>query len=262
MISPKLVDVGRHLNIRLITNAELEEVTGEAGKFKVKVLRKPRYIDMDKCTGCGLCAQSELTDAGLKEIHEEIWVDRIRINEQTCIQCGDCADACREENKEKHAITNIAMLRRDLLEALPVEKAPQEVLMHDIARMKPEARREFWQQQMKKCIKCYGCREVCPVCICAECELDDPEWVTPGRIPPDYPLFHLIRAYHLSNSCTGCGACEATCPMRIPLLTLMHLARVDGNKIFDYVPGLSGEWKKKLIEQTEKHPVAKRKVRV
>lgn len=262
MISPKLVDVGRHLNIKLITNAELQEVSGEAGKFRVKILRKPRYIDTDKCTGCGLCAQSELSPDLMKELEGELWVDRIKINEQACIQCGDCADACKEENKSTQAITNISIMRKELLEAIPGEKAAQEILMHEIVRMNIGERQNFWKQQFKKCIKCYGCREVCPVCICNECELDNPDWVTSGKIPPDYPLFHLIRAYHLADICIGCGACEATCPMRIPLLTIMHMVRIDREKIFDYVPGLSSEWKNKIIERTRKQPIATRKVKV
>ncbi|MBE0480263.1 MAG: FAD-dependent oxidoreductase, partial [Dehalococcoidia bacterium] len=55
MISPKLIEVGRHLNIELITNAELQSVQGEEGNFTVKVLKKPRFIDMSKCSSCGDC---------------------------------------------------------------------------------------------------------------------------------------------------------------------------------------------------------------
>jgi len=55
VISPKLVGAGRHLNIDLITNSELMGVGGEAGNFKVQVKKMPRYVDADKCTGCGAC---------------------------------------------------------------------------------------------------------------------------------------------------------------------------------------------------------------
>ncbi|MBU4486936.1 MAG: NAD(P)H-dependent oxidoreductase subunit E [Candidatus Delongbacteria bacterium] len=55
IVSPKLVDCGRHPNIEIITNAELGKVTGEAGNFKVEVKKNPRYVDEDKCTGCGAC---------------------------------------------------------------------------------------------------------------------------------------------------------------------------------------------------------------
>ncbi|MCK5148971.1 NAD(P)H-dependent oxidoreductase subunit E [bacterium] len=58
VISPKLVGAGRHLNIELITNAEVVGLSGEAGNFTVQVKKKPRYVDEDKCTGCGACTQN------------------------------------------------------------------------------------------------------------------------------------------------------------------------------------------------------------
>ncbi len=57
MISPKLVEVGRHPDINVITLAEVVSVKGEAGDFSVKVKQQPRYVDMDKCTGCGMCEE-------------------------------------------------------------------------------------------------------------------------------------------------------------------------------------------------------------
>ncbi|BER92856.1 MAG: heterodisulfide reductase subunit [Candidatus Atribacteria bacterium] len=57
ILSPKLVDCGRHLNIEVISCANLESVEGVPGDFRVKVRRKPRYIDPLKCTGCGDCAR-------------------------------------------------------------------------------------------------------------------------------------------------------------------------------------------------------------
>jgi heterodisulfide reductase subunit A-like polyferredoxin len=56
-ISPKLVETGRHLNISLLTDSEVTRVEGEAGNFRVTLKRKPRYIDVSKCTGCSDCAQ-------------------------------------------------------------------------------------------------------------------------------------------------------------------------------------------------------------
>lgn len=57
IISPKLVEAGRHLNIDLHTMTEIEEVTGEAGNFKVRLRHQPRYVHLDKCTSCGECAK-------------------------------------------------------------------------------------------------------------------------------------------------------------------------------------------------------------
>ena len=51
-----MMDAGRHPHIKLLTNSEVIDVKGNAGKFKVKVLRKARFIDEFECTACGECA--------------------------------------------------------------------------------------------------------------------------------------------------------------------------------------------------------------
>jgi heterodisulfide reductase subunit A-like polyferredoxin len=56
IVSPKLVDCGRHHNIDLLVDSDVLGVRGETGNFTVRVRTRPRYIDLDKCTGCGDCA--------------------------------------------------------------------------------------------------------------------------------------------------------------------------------------------------------------
>jgi heterodisulfide reductase subunit A len=56
VLTPKMVDVARHEKIKLITYAEVESIEGYVGNFRVKVRKKPRYVDEAKCTGCGECA--------------------------------------------------------------------------------------------------------------------------------------------------------------------------------------------------------------
>jgi heterodisulfide reductase subunit A len=53
--SPKFIECSRNPNIEVITYAEVDQVRGEVGEFKVKVTKKPRYIIEDKCTGCNIC---------------------------------------------------------------------------------------------------------------------------------------------------------------------------------------------------------------
>ncbi|MFZ5568996.1 MAG: FAD-dependent oxidoreductase [Thermodesulfobacteriota bacterium] len=57
IVSPKLVEAGRHLNIDLHTLAEVETVSGEAGNFQVTLIVQPRFVELDKCTACGECAK-------------------------------------------------------------------------------------------------------------------------------------------------------------------------------------------------------------
>lgn len=55
IMAPKLVECGRHRNIELLTNCDVVDVEGSAGHFKVNITKKPRFVDEDKCTGCGQC---------------------------------------------------------------------------------------------------------------------------------------------------------------------------------------------------------------
>ncbi|MFC1965728.1 4Fe-4S binding protein [Chloroflexota bacterium] len=111
-------------------------------------------------------------------------------------------------------------------------------------------------------MKCHGCRDVCPVCFYDQCELENPDWVTPGKIPPEFPVFHLIRAYHVADNCINCGECEATCPVGIPLRSIHQFVwRQSPEKIFEFIPGLDEEIKEKLIKQVKEQPVTGRGVR-
>jgi heterodisulfide reductase subunit A-like polyferredoxin len=57
ILSPKLVECGRHPNITLHTCSELERVDGDQGCFQVTLRQRPRYINLDRCTGCGDCTE-------------------------------------------------------------------------------------------------------------------------------------------------------------------------------------------------------------
>ena len=55
MISPKLIEVSKHLNIEIITNADVIKTEGESGSFKVSIKKRARYVNESVCTGCGTC---------------------------------------------------------------------------------------------------------------------------------------------------------------------------------------------------------------
>jgi heterodisulfide reductase subunit A len=57
ILAPKMIECFRHPNITLLTYSEVKEVSGKEGNFTVKVLQKPRYVDAEKCTGCGTCME-------------------------------------------------------------------------------------------------------------------------------------------------------------------------------------------------------------
>ncbi|MHC4229550.1 MAG: hypothetical protein ACYSW0_19130, partial [Planctomycetota bacterium] len=57
-LAPRMVDCGRHLNIEKLTYSEIESIEGTAGNFSVRVRKKARSVDIDKCTGCGACVEN------------------------------------------------------------------------------------------------------------------------------------------------------------------------------------------------------------
>ncbi|MCP3889823.1 MAG: hypothetical protein GY702_13260 [Desulfobulbaceae bacterium] len=96
-----------------------------------------------------------------------------------------------------------------------------------------------WMYEFQKCIKCYGCRNICPVCFCKDCSLENADLVHSGRLPPDVPIFHLVRATHMAGRCIDCGLCEEACPMDIPLRLLYRKVNNIVSNVFDYETGSS-----------------------
>lgn len=137
----------------------------------------------------------------------------------------------------------------------PVESAPPNPLVAGYEQMSLGERRAFWRQQFLKCIKCYGCRDICPECFCEVCALEDPLWVEPGILAPPFPMYHLIRATHMSGRCVACRQCELTCPANIPLTVLYDLIRQDVAQLLGYEPGADIEMAPPLSVTLEEAPL-------
>jgi ferredoxin len=91
-----------------------------------------------------------------------------------------------------------------------------------------QQRMDFWLRQFDRCIRCYACRQACPMCSCPTClfEREDSLWIGSRAEIQEKRTFHLGRAYHLAGRCVGCSECERVCPMDIPISLLnQHLAR-------------------------------------
>lgn len=77
------------------------------------------------------------------------------------------------------------------------------------------------------------------MCFCRECSLEHEDLVETGSVPPEVPLFHLIRAVHMAGRCIDCGLCEDACPVDIPLRLLYRKTNLIVKDLFDYETGSS-----------------------
>ena len=112
----------------------------------------------------------------------------------------------------------------------------------DIAEMEkwtPQQRLDYWLKEFDRCIRCYACRQACPGCYCFECvaEQVDPHWTSIAMELPEKYFFHVMRAFHLAGRCVACDACEAACPMDIPLSQLNRKLAKEVEALFGYRTG-------------------------
>lgn len=157
--------------------------------------------------------------------------------------------------REKPSADIIAEREKFDKASIKVAKEWQERIYGPYRAMTTAARREYWFSQFDRCIKCYGCRDACPICFCKECVLEADRGVVPKGIVPPENVFGLTRAMHVADSCVNCGQCQDVCPVEIPLATLIGMLNQDIKGIFGYEPGMDLESKPPLtmIESDEAH---------
>jgi ferredoxin len=141
---------------------------------------------------------------------------------------------CRHRNPVIH----------DEMIAEPVKEQTEVEAYKDVEKieeMTSEKKHNFFTQLISRCIRCYACRNACPLCYCPTCFVDEsrPQWVGKSSDPTDTMTFHVLRAYHCAGRCTDCGACERACPVGISMRQFTKKLNKDAEALFSWEAGLS-----------------------
>lgn len=155
---------------------------------------------------------------------------------------------------EGRGIGDFAELGQKLRTATPPASVQEAAAK--IEAMSPTERFEFWKEQFSKCIKCYACRQACPMCYCRRCIVDvnQPQWVSTSSHTLGNFEWNIVRAFHLAGRCAACGACDRACPVNIPLRLINYRMGREVQDSFDYYAGESTEQKPVLASFSKDDP--------
>jgi formate dehydrogenase subunit beta len=162
--------------------------------------------------------------------------------------CSDKGRVLLEKAIEKGYIevntpTKASIEKRESNDKTELERAKEwrERDFKPLIEMDFPERLKYWTNEFSKCIKCFGCRDACPICYCESCLLEaNREFLVGGEVPPN-GIFPLTRLAHVADSCVNCGQCQNACPMELPLSKLFTLLNSKLSEIFEYVPGIDLE---------------------
>jgi len=142
--------------------------------------------------------------------------------------------------------------RKEEQEAINSALKWQEKDFGPLKNMATEDKFDYWWGQFSQCIKCYGCRDACPICYCKNCILEAERGVVmPGEVPPDV-MFPMIRISHVMDSCVNCGQCQDVCSANIPLARLTFMLNKELSDAFRYQPGVDLDSRPPLRSVTDR----------
>jgi coenzyme F420-reducing hydrogenase delta subunit/ferredoxin len=198
-------------------------LTAYLKRKEIKALGKPAVV-VKPCDEKSLIVLERESQIDRKEIHV-IGMACEGVDEPKCASCKDRTP----RNADKTFGTAV----------VPATPSSQPDRLAALMAMTSRERMAFWSAQFERCVKCYACRQVCPMCYCDRCIADKsrPITIDPASSTKGNFAWQIARAFHLAGRCVGCGECSRACPAGIDLGLLNIALHKAGSEHFGYEPG-------------------------
>jgi ferredoxin len=130
-----------------------------------------------------------------------------------------------------------------------LSRDPRDEQVAYLESLPSDTRWQFWQQQFGRCLRCYACRAVCPLCYCESCIVEKrrPRWISKAIDNLNNTAWNITRALHLAGRCTGCDMCSSACPADIRLDLINRKLELEVARHFG-PPALDVEAKSILVD--------------
>jgi formate dehydrogenase subunit beta len=134
----------------------------------------------------------------------------------------------------------------DVMVGEPLEEETEKNEFAEVEELESMTAEERWNhfvEAFSDCIRCYSCRNVCPLCYCKECFVDEtmPAWFGKTNDLSDTMIYHIVRSLHMAGRCVDCGACSRACSMGIDLRTLLKKTEKIVKERFGFEAGMDVE---------------------
>ncbi|NJD03316.1 MAG: hypothetical protein FIA99_12160 [Ruminiclostridium sp.] len=148
---------------------------------------------------------------------------------------GSPASVCKECRVKTPPVYNV-LVKKDA----EIKQDVDCCLVSDNKEADLQKMQERFQNEIKKCILCYSCRQACYGCYCETCFMDRnlPNWLPAELDTGSKMTYHLGRAMHLAGRCVECGACERVCPSGVDIRYLIREITGFCEKLYGYRAGL------------------------
>ncbi len=209
-----------------------------------KIKREQLYIIGVPCTG--MTDRHKITAAvsgGIESIEEDGTGTTVTVSGNGFSETFDRADMLQEN-------CMLCMHRNPVLyDELAGDEVKEQnetdidryAAVREVEKMSPDEKWDYFDNLLSDCIRCYACRNACPLCYCPTCFVDEskPQWVGKSIDPADIRIFHFLRAFHCAGRCTDCGACVRSCPMGINVRAMTKKLEKDCLEYFGWEAGLT-----------------------